>query len=73
MIKVNWLAGKYELTRKIEPKGLPSETQFIGPDIETICVNLTALEAKTLMKRKKNEDSLYEKLGFSEIMLIKQI
>lgn len=72
-MKVNYLAGKYQLTRRIYPKGLPSEIQFIGPDIEKITVHLTSLEARTLMKGKKNnEDSLFCKLGFDEIELIKE-
>lgn len=71
-MKINYLSGKYQLTRKIYPKGLPSETQFIGPDTEEITIDLTSSEARTLMKRKDNQDSLYCKLGFDEIQLVKE-
>ena len=65
-IKTSWLAGKYQLTRKSWDCVKDKECE------ENIAVNLTACEAKTLMKRKKNGDSLYDKLGFNSIMLVKE-
>ena len=63
-MKTTYKPGKYKLIRKIYPKGLPSEIQFIGPDTEeTILDNITSIEAKFLFK-------FYDRLGFCEIEYI---
>lgn len=55
--KVNYLSGKYKITRNPH-----NDDHFY--------LYLTSQEARTLMKKKKNGDSLYSELGFAEIEFI---
>lgn len=63
-IKVNYLAGKYTLTREVV-----SVITGVGGNSkeEEITLNLTSAQAKVLMK-----DSLYDKLGFKSIHLVEE-
>lgn len=69
-IKTNYLSGLYKITRI--PSVWDGKTEQWSEE-DSFEINLTSLEAKTLMKRPVNDgDSLYSRLGFQAIELVER-